>query len=292
MGMLETMELDKVDQALTKEAAHQAVLSLEQGRVLYFPTLAFSLQNQEMAFLSPSIVDPRSKNISFDLHTDGLRGTLCQNEEADLLKAMLRRYAVFSRKLIEQVLPAYIPHLKQARTSFRPVEALGRITSYRKDDTRLHVDAFPANPVRGRRILRVFTNVNPEGKPRVWRIGEPFADVARTFLPAISGPVPGLAQLLYALKITKAPRSAYDHYMLKLHDTMKGDTAYQNAAKQEEVRFPPGATWIVFSDQVSHAAMSGQHLFEQTFYLPPEGLQHSEHSPLKILERLLNRPLL
>jgi hypothetical protein len=97
---------------------------------------------------------------------------------------------------------------------------------------------------------------------------------------------------LQALKITKSRRSLYDHYMLKMHDAMKADMQYQAVAEQQEVRFPPGSTWIVFSDQVSHAAMSGQHLFEQTFYLPPEALQHPDLSPLKILERLLDRPLI
>jgi len=287
MSVLETLTLDSGNEAL-----QTAALALEKGLVLYFPSSAFALQGEESAFLTPAIVDPRSKNISFDLATDGLRGTVCQGGQADLLKSMLRRYAIFSHRLIERVLPGYVPHLSQARTSFRPVEAQGRATSYRKDDTRLHVDAFPANPVNGRRILRVFTNVNRQGKPRVWRMGEPFADVAEAFLPKIDAPIPGFAHLLYTLKITKARRSSYDHYMLKLHDAMKADMDYQRRVKQEEVRFPPGSTWIVFTDQVSHAAMSGQHMFEQTFYLPPEGLQHPELSPLKTLERLLNRTLL
>ena len=55
--------------------------------------------------------------------------------------------------------------------------------SWRADDRRLHVDAFPSRPNYGERILRVFTNVNPDGEPRVWRVGEPFEAVARRFLP-------------------------------------------------------------------------------------------------------------
>ena len=34
----------------------------------------------------------------------------------------------------------------------------------------------------------------------------------------------------------------------------------------------PGTTWICFTDQVLHAAMSGQHLLEQTFVLEPENM--------------------
>jgi hypothetical protein len=88
--------------------------------------------------------------------------------------------------------------------SFRPVEIAGRKSSYRKDDTLLHVDSFPSNPTRGQRILRVFTNINQEGKPRVWRTGEPFEAVAAKMVPQISPPLFGLAPpLLKLLKITK-----------------------------------------------------------------------------------------
>lgn len=285
MEVLETINLDSADQT-------NATLALESGKVLYFPHLPFELLAEESSFLSPSIVDPRSKNISYDLRTHALRGTLCEGSKAEGLKGMIRRYALFSRSLIDKVLPSYLSSIVQARTSFRPVEALGRPSSYRKDDTRLHIDAFPANPVRGKRILRVFTNVNPDGKPRVWRLGEPFENVASTFTPRLSGPFPGMATLMHALKITKSRRSPYDYYMLKLHDSMKGDMQYQKSVSQQEVLFPPGSTWIVFSDQVSHAAMSGQHLFEQTFHLPPEALQHPDRSPLKVLERLLGKSLL
>ena len=55
------------------------------------------------------------------------------------------------------------PRITRARASFRPAEIAGRQTSWRKDDTRLHIDSFPASPVQGRRILRVFSNVNPLG---------------------------------------------------------------------------------------------------------------------------------
>lgn len=45
------------------------------------------------------------------------------------------------------------------------------------------MDAFPSRPNYGKRILRVFANINPEGAPRVWRVGEDFESVARQFLP-------------------------------------------------------------------------------------------------------------
>jgi hypothetical protein len=80
--------------------------------------------------------------------------------------------------------------------------------------------------------------------------------------------------------------------MLQLHDRMKSDHAYQVAAPQTAVDFPPGTTWLAFTDQVSHAAMAGQYQLEQTFLLPVEAMIDEQRSPLRILERLKDRPLI
>jgi hypothetical protein len=207
------------------------------------------------------------------------------------LQAMLSRYAASTRSLLHGLLPAYRSQLQQGKTSFRPVEIHGRKTSWRKDDTRLHVDSFPSSPNQGKRILRVFTNVNPDGVARVWKLGAPFEDVARRFLPSVSKPAFGSAALMQMLKITKSRRSPYDHYMLHLHDGMKADLAYQAEADQTLYQFAPGQTWIVYTDLVSHAALSGQHALEQTFMLPVEAMGQQLRSPLAMLERQLGARL-
>jgi hypothetical protein len=91
--------------------------------------------------------------------------------------------------------------------------------------------------------------------------------------------------------ITKGYRTSYDHYMLNIHDTMKGDNHYQNTVQFDEILFPAGSTWIVYTDQVSHAALAGQHVFEQTFYIPVDGLYDKETSPLRVLERFVKKKL-
>lgn len=269
----------------------QAIAALEQGGVLYLPNLPFSLLPDEAAFLSPDTVD-NSKNVNFDINTGRLRGTALEGTQAAGLKAMVERFTRHSQQLVQHLLPHYQATLMTARTSYRPVEILGRPSSWRKDDTRLHVDAFPSSPVRERRILRVFSNINPHGKPRAWRLGEDFEAVAKRYLPAIKPPFPGSSQLLNFLHVTKSRRSAYDHYMLQLHDSMKADLPYQSGAHQMNFDFPPGSTWVVYSDQVSHAAMGGQYLMEQTFYLPVGGMADPARSPLRVLERLTGRALI
>jgi hypothetical protein len=139
--------------------------------------------------------------------------------------------------------------------------------------------------------LRVFTNVNPEGVPRVWRIGEPFETVARRFLPRAKPYVRWQAKVLYALHVTKSLRSEYDHLMGQLHDGMKADADYQRNGGQVTMPFPPGCVWICYADQAAHAVMSGQYMMEQTFHLPVAQQYDPESSPLAILTRLTGRKL-
>lgn len=289
---LQHIDVQKWDTHFTTDLQNLATKSLEEGKVLYFPTLSFELEESEKKLLSPDIVDPKSKNISYDIKSHTLSGVSCNGEELEILKAMIHRFAVSSRKLLDALIPHYENTLIQAKTSFRPVEIAGRKSSWRKDDTRLHVDSFPSNPVQGQRILRFFTNINPEGKPRVWRVGEPFSDVVQKMAPRVSHPVFGVNYLLNMLGITKKLRSPYDHYMLQLHDAMKADMQYQKDVPQEEILFPAGSSWAVFTDQVSHAAMSGQHVLEQTYYLPPGGLKHPEAAPLAVLESYYKKRML
>ncbi len=274
----------------TRAQQQQALDTLEQGGVIFLPQLRFGLQDHETAFLSPDTVDA-SKNVNFDINNDRLRGTRLEGMGAEQLKAMIKRFALDSKQLLQHLLPAYQENLIQARTSYRPVEIKGRPSSWRKDDTRLHVDSFPSSPVRERRILRVFSNINPNGQPRAWRLGDSFENVAQRYLPAIAKPIWGSSQLLHWLHVTKSRRSAYDHYMLQLHDRMKADLDYQKQAGQMDFNFPPGSTWVVYTDQVSHAAMGGQYLLEQTFYLPVAAMSRPERSPLRTLERMTGQAL-
>jgi hypothetical protein len=267
-----------------------AIDTLERGDVLFFPDLAFAIEDGERPLLSPTHAGD-GKNVSFDPATGALSG--CHGSAADLsrLAGLMQRFAEASRSLVVGLLPGYASGLMRARTSFRPLEIAGRPSSWRKDDTRLHVDAFPSSPTRGERILRVFANVNPQGASRDWRLGEAFEDVARRFLPSMRAPLPGSARTLRLLHITKRERSAYDHYMLQLHDGMKADLGYQTQAVQRSFKFPAGSAWIVYSDLVSHAAMRGQYALEQTYHLPVNAMHDASRSPLRILERLVGRPL-
>ena len=66
----------------------------------------------------------------------------------------------------------------------------------------------------------------------------------------------------------------------------------QKNADQITMPFASGSVWVCFSDQASHAVMSGQYMLEQTFHLPVEQQYHPELSPLHILQRLTGKGLI
>jgi hypothetical protein len=265
--------------------------ALERGKVLYFSGLRFAIEGREAALLDPALADPKRKNISLDPISGVLRGVVGDVDTQSAVRALVARYQENARTLVDGLFPEYSGKLRAAPTSLRLMQVETRHTSWRKDDSRLHVDAFPSRPNRGERIMRVFANVNPNGLPRVWRVGEPFEQMAERFLPQIKPQMPGSAWLLELLHITKSRRTEYDHLMLHLHDGMKADLGYQKSSPQETMPFPPGSVWICFSDQTSHAAMSGQFMMEQTFFLPVGAMVEPECAPLGILERLKSRAL-
>lgn len=278
------------DEFSATEQQH-AITVLEDGGIILFPQLDFHLNQDEKSILTWDYSKTKAKNISFKQQTGEIRGIEISEEKKQLLLSVLSRYAMASYRLVCVLFPHYQSSLLWGRTSFRPAKIENRKTSYRKDDKRLHVDAFPANPNQGKRILRVFCNINPYGEDRLWRIGEPFAEVAKQFLPAISPQFPGSAALMKFIGLTRSYRTEYDHIMLQLHNRMKENDIYQKQAKQSTIHFHPGSTWVVTTDKVSHAAMSGQYLLEQTFNLPVAAMQNPLHSPLKILESLRQREL-
>ena len=267
-----------------------ATEALETGHVLFLPNLRFELSDAERAFLTPTIVG-KSKNVSFDPRNGSLGGTTVTEMKLEELRGLLGRFALSTRALLSALLPSYAGGIHQAKTSLRPVEVAGRSQSWRKDDTRLHVDSFPSQPSKGKRILRVFSNVNPDGRARVWKVGEPFERVARQFWPKLRAPLPGERGLLAAVRVTKSVRTRYDHYMLKLHDAMKLDPQYQDRFASATQAFPAGSTWICFTDQVSHAAISGAHQLEQTFWVEVGALRNQGSAPLRVLEGLAGRRL-
>jgi len=269
-----------------------AQLAVEQGHVLHFLQMPFVLSETERQLLDPALADPKRKNISLEPDGRMLRGVIGPQGVQDAVTGLIARFQRHAASLVDTLFPSYRGHLTVAPASLRLHAVEHRHTSWRQDDSRLHIDAFPSRPMHGDRILRVFLNLNPRGEPRVWRVGETFESVAERFLPQLPPYRPWMAGLLDRVGLTKRRRTPYDHLMLGLHDAMKADLDYQRDCAQQTARFEPGSAWVCFSDQTSHAVMSGQHMLEQTFFVTVDAMAHPRHAPLKVLERLSGTSLL
>ncbi len=281
ISTLDITALDQIDTALSREG----VARLERGGLLLFRNLTFPLSPEDRDLIQTRRSAGRAKNISCDA-AGQLRGSSLEGPAREQLAGMMTRYAMFAETLVRTVAPQYRRGLRRGRTSFRPAEVRGRMTSWRKDDTKRHVDAFPAAPTQGARILRVFCNVDQQGAERVWRVGPDFEQYARRFMPARTRLLPGVASLMSLAGITKTRRTRYDQAMLALHDASKRDLGWQASEPATEIRFSPGDVWMVFTDQIPHAAISGRNALEQTFLVAPERVTEPAHSPLAVLSRL------
>ena len=186
---------------------------------------------------------------------------------------------------------------------FRPLEEQGRNLRGRSRNDLVHVDSFPTRPAHGRRLLRFFTNIHPS-KPRSWIISQSFGELAprmarQAGLAECAAPVPPAKQRLRRLlavaaragRIRVVERSAYDRFMLRFHNYLKDNREFQRDCPKETFEFPPGSTWIAFTDAVSHAVVSGQYALEQTFFVPVSSMVQPDKSPLRILETMAGLPL-
>ena len=287
--MLETLPLTDWNGPYEPAVKTRAVAALESGAVLFFPGLSFRLEDSEKQFLDARVSDGKAKNISLDPGTGKIQATSLEGDDARRLAAMMARFANQASSLVHDLLP--YAQVERARTSYRPVEVKGRGYSKISDDRLLHIDAFPSRPMRsGRRILRFFANVAPSS-PRHWLVGEPFEPFARSFLPRVGPHLPGKSWLYEKLGVTRGRRSLYDELMLSLHDAAKLDADFQKASPRDTVDFPAQSCWLVFTDQVLHAALGGEFALEQTFHLDVAEMAEPARAPIRVLERLSGRVL-
>ncbi len=80
--------------------------------------------------------------------------------------------------------------------------------------------------------------------------------------------------------------------MLRFHEYLKRNEEFQKNCPKYSFAFPPGSTWLTFTDVLPHSVHSGQHALEQTFIVARSSLANPENAPVAILERLCGKPLL
>jgi hypothetical protein len=274
---------------------------LEEGNILLFGQTPFELPEKDREFLLRQRQTEAGyhKNIAYRPGGDRVTGVARQQvEDAKELRRVLRDYSRTVVDFASRLLKPYAGQWRLDYASFRPQEEAGRRLSRHARNDLLHVDSFPTRPTRGDRIFRLFTNINPE-VPRVWRTGETFPELAERFAVS-SGLLRRVSRrgagrfVLARLKSVGLPvlaRPPYDEFMHRFHNFLKDNQSYQDTARAQVVSFPPGATWMVFTDMVTHAVLSGQYALEQTFLIARASLTLPKKAPVAVLERLAGQSL-
>jgi hypothetical protein len=275
--------------------------ALEAGDILLFARTPFELPPGDVQFLLGQRQTEAGyhKNIAYRPREDRVTGVARQAPEAAAtLRRVLRDYSQRAVAFAAGLFPTYARRWRIDYASFRPQEEAGRRLSLRARNDLVHVDSFPTRPSGGDRLLRVFTNVNPSA-PRVWLTGGTFDELAARFAAPSGlldrarreGPARRVRRVARRLGLPVTVRPPYDEFMLRFHHFLKENRAYQQDEPKTRVEFPPGATWVVFTDMVSHAVLSGQYALEQTFIVARESLALPERAPIAVLERLAGAPL-
>jgi hypothetical protein len=242
------------------------------------------------------------KNIAYRPQQDRITGLSDQRSAAtQRLRHIMKNYSQAVIEFLRTFLGPYQSQWKVDYASYRPEEEQGRDLTLRKRNDLLHTDAFPTRPTHGDRILRFFNNINPE-KTRNWITTETFdalvekmrkgqlnGNVAAVPVPS-SMQMPALKRALagagFGALMPSLKRSPYDEFMMRFHNYLKENSDFQRTCPKQHWEFPPGSSWMVYTDMVSHAVLSGQFALEQTLIVSRHAMVAPEKSPYGVLSRL------
>jgi hypothetical protein len=294
------------DPAENARKAQEWCARLEAGDILFFAKTPIAIPRDDLAFLlsQQQANSGLHKNIAYKPNADvisGLDSKTADVAATERLRSIMQAYSRSVAKFLTEFLIPYQQQWKLDYASFRPLEEEGRDLPLRRRNDLLHTDAFPTRPTHGARILRFFNNIHPS-RTRDWIVTDPFATIAPRYapaeiaLPAATGPVGrALRGLASGIGIGKAvpslKRSPYDDFMMRFHNFLKENAAFQAECPKYEHKLPPGSSWMVYTDMVPHAVLSGQYALEQTFLIDHQAMVTPERSPLTVLESLTHTAL-
>lgn len=279
---------------------------LETGDILFFPQTPIPLAEEDLSFLlgQQQTGSTLHKNIAYKPNVDSISGLDAGTtgaEEMRQLKAVMRQYSQDVTRFLGRFLSPYQRRWQLDYASFRPQEEEGRDLPLRRRNDLLHTDAFPTRPTYGARILRFFNNIHPT-RTRDWVVSDPFPVLAPLYAPdQIALPAAGnsASRALRSLAntaglgraIPSLKRSPYDDFMMRFHNFLKENSSFQAACRKEHLQFPPGSSWMVYTDMVPHAVLSGQYALEQTVLVDHRAMVAPESSPLAVLEAMTHAVL-
>ena len=279
--------------------------ALESNRIVYFPTCPVPLPDQAtLDFLRRELPSRlKLKNISYHPEAGKVSGieadAATTSRVTDLLRSHLNDVSSFLRRVTGDLTDG----ARVGTCSFRPIEEKGRNLKPHASNELVHVDAGAYGATNGDRLLRFFVNVNAD-RDRVWATKGTFEELLERYGRkagllsesgqlavsitkggadrAFSALVAGLAHLNPLATVLDS--SPYDRAMRRLHNYMKDDEAFKSdLTGYQEVRFPPGTAWTVFTDGVSHASLEGQYALVTTMIVRRARMRWPERAPFNTL---------
>ncbi len=256
--------------------------ALERGRIVHFPECPVVLPSPaDQEFMRDGLAPHlRKKNVSFYPDADRLTGLQAPASVVERVHRILREHSVRVREFLQRNMPEFTRGWTVGTSSFRPMEEQGRGLSPHASNELIHVDAGAYGATHGDRILRFFVNLNP-ARERVWISKGTFDELfsahageagVRTgalepALPerALSATLQLLGRAFPMARVLDS--SPYDRRMRRFHNWMKDTPSFQ-APPHQRFAFAPFSAWMVLTDGVSHACVSGQHALVDTFLIP------------------------
>ncbi len=302
--MLQTFDQSRLAAAGPQDIAD----ALEEGAIVFFPRPPVPLPSaDDLEYFRvelPNLL--KLKNISYHPeagHVSGLGAA--DAATAERVRRVLTRVSDDIGDFLQRRMPGLTRDWTVGTCSFRPIQEKGRKLKPHASNELVHIDAGAYGATNGDRILRFFINVNPS-EDRVWASKGIFPDMYRRYGDAAGisvthasadylrkGPLDhlrtGLLNGVAALGLPKArvlDSSPYDRVMRRFHNFMKDTPAFQQDRQgHEDFRFPPFSAWMVFTDMVSHASVSGQHALVHTSIVRLASCRKPELAPYNILRQ-------
>lgn len=306
--MLDTFDNERLQRLQPDELSD----ALERGSIAYFPQSPVALPAEDdLEFFRQEL--PRRlkrKNISYHPETGDTRGLDSADAEmVERVNRVLKQTSDDIAAFLAGAAPRLTDNWTVGTCSFRPMQERGRDLSAHASNELIHVDAGAYGATNGDRILRFFINVNPR-EDRVWatkgsfpelflehgaRAGLGYSNAGSDYLS--KGPLDHLRSGVINLAAKAVPvlkvldSSPYDRAMRKFHNYMKDTPAFQQQQQgHQEFRFPPFCAWMVYTDMVSHACLSGQYAFVHTSLVRLQNCHLPEMAPINILRAAASGP--
>jgi hypothetical protein len=286
--------------------AEQIGRALESNHIVYFPRSPVPLPGAQAlqhlrVDLPPHLA---ANNVSYYPRGRRLLGLKANRSTRTLTTQVLREHLQEVTAFLQKLMPRQCAGWTLGKVSFRPLQERGRNLRPRDSNELVHIDAGIHGATDGDRILRFFVNIH-EHEDRVWATQGSFGDLLDQYgiecglldrtgrlRVRLDRRAPDHARRLAvgALALVhplarKMDSSPYDRAMLQLHRYMKNSERFKAERRDyEELRFAPGSAWMVFTDGVSHASVSGQFALVSTFILRRRSLCHAHHAPYNLME--------